>query len=55
MSLWSWLKDAFSGPLPEPEPEAELPAEEAFLRNLLARLTEPGEESRVALGDREFW
>ena len=35
MSLWGWLKDAFGGRPPDVEPEAELPAEEAFLRNLL--------------------
>ncbi|HEX9105373.1 MAG TPA: protein kinase [Polyangia bacterium] len=55
MSLLGWLKDAFGGRLPEVEPEAELPAEEAFLRNLLQRVTDPSDEGRVGLGDREFW
>ncbi|HEY2744556.1 MAG TPA: serine/threonine-protein kinase [Polyangia bacterium] len=55
MSLWGWLKDAFGGRLPEIEPEAELPAEEAFLRNLLQRVTDPSDEGRVGIGDREFW
>ena len=55
MSLISWLKDAFGGKPPEVEPEAELPAEEAFLRNLLQRVTDPSDEGRVGLGDREFW
>jgi serine/threonine-protein kinase len=55
MSMWRWLKDAFSGRAPEVEPEAELPAEEAFLRNLLERITEPSEDGKIAVGDREFW
>ena len=55
MSLWDWLKDAFGGRPLDVEPEVELPAEEAFLRNLLARITDPSEEARVGLGDREFW
>ncbi len=55
MSLMSWLKDAFGARPPEVEPEAELPAEEAFLRNLLQRVTDPSDEGRVGLGDREFW
>ena len=55
MSLLSWLRDAFGGKPPEIEPEVELPAEEAFLRNLLQRVTDPTDEGRVGLGDREFW
>src|SRR5262249_51763567 len=55
MSLWGWLKDAFGGRPPDVEPEAELPAEEAFLRNLLSRVTDPSDEGRVGIGDREFW
>jgi tetratricopeptide (TPR) repeat protein len=55
VSLWGWLRDAFSGRPLDVEAEAELPAEEAFLRNLLARVTDPAEEARVGLGDREFW
>jgi tRNA A-37 threonylcarbamoyl transferase component Bud32 len=55
MSLLSWLRDAFAARPPSVEPEAELPAEEAFLRNLLARVTDPNEESKVGVGDREFW
>lgn len=55
MSLWSWLRDAFGTRLPAPEGEAELPAEEAFLRNLLQRVTEPGDDGKITVGDREFW
>jgi eukaryotic-like serine/threonine-protein kinase len=55
MTLWEWLKDAFGGRPPELEPEPELPAEEAFLRNLLQRVTEPADDGKVAVGDREFW
>ena len=55
MSLFSWLKDAFGTRPPEIEPEAELPAEVAFLRNLLGRVTDPSDEGRVGIGDREFW
>src|SRR5439155_24987032 len=54
-SLWGWLKDAFGGRPLEIEPEAELPAEEAFLRNLLERVTEPSDDGKVTVGDREFW
>jgi hypothetical protein len=53
--LWGWLKDAFGGRPLEVEPEAELPAEEAFLRNLLERVTEPSDDGKVTVGDREFW
>ena len=56
MSLFGWLKDAFGGKPPELEPEAELPAEEALLRNLLgARRRSVRRRQRVAIGDREFW
>ncbi len=58
MSMWSWLKDAFAARPPTVEPEAEMPAEEAFLRNLLSRIADPNEESKVlgiGVGDREFW
>lgn len=55
MSMWRWFKDAFSARPPELEPEAELPAEEAFLRNLLGRLGDPGDDARITVGDREFW
>lgn len=53
--LWGWLKDAFGGRPLEVEPEAELPAEEAFLRNLLERVTEPSDDGKLTVGDREFW
>jgi hypothetical protein len=56
VSLFSWLKDAFGARPPDIEPEAELPPEEALLRNLLLRLAQPNEgEMRVTIGDREFW
>jgi hypothetical protein len=56
VSLFSWLKDTFGAKPPELEPEAELPPEEALLRNLLLRLAQPSEgEMRVTIGDREFW
>ena len=55
MSLLGWLKDAFGGRPLTLEPEAELPAEEAMLRNLLARIADPGEDARITVGDREFW
>ena len=56
MSLWGWLRDAFGGRIPDIEPEAELPPEEALLRNLLLRIAEPSEDQiRVTVGDREFW
>lgn len=55
MPIWDWLRDALGGKPPEVEPEPELPAEEAFLRNLLGRLGDPGDDSRIAVGDREFW
>jgi len=56
VSLFSWLKDAFGAKPPELEPEAELPPEEALLRNLLLRLAQPSEDQmRVTIGDREFW
>ena len=56
MSVFSWLKDAFGGKPPEVEPEAELPAEEALLRNLLLRIADPSDDGlRLAIGDREFW
>lgn len=54
-SMWGWLKDAFGGRPLEVEPEAELPAEEAFLRNLLERVTEPTDDGKLTVGDREFW
>jgi hypothetical protein len=54
-SLWGWLKDAFGGRPLDVEPEAELPAEEAFLRNLLERVTEPSDDGKLTVGDREFW
>ncbi len=44
MSLWGWLRDAFGGRIPDIEPEAELPPEEALLRNLLLRITEPSDD-----------
>jgi hypothetical protein len=53
--LWGWLKEALGNKPAPVEPDAELPAEEAFLRNLLARVTDPSDESRVNVGDREFW
>ena len=56
MSLWGWLKDAFGTRPLDVEPEAELPPEEALLRNLLLRIAAPAEEQiRVTVGDREFW
>jgi hypothetical protein len=56
MSLFGWLKDAFGARPATVEPEAELPAEEALLRNLLVRVADPSEDGmRVAVGDREFW
>lgn len=55
MSFSSWLKDAFGAPKPTVEPEAEMPAEEAFLRNLLGRLSDPSDEGKIGVGDREFW
>jgi hypothetical protein len=59
MSMWSWLKDAFAARPPTVEPEAEMPAEEAFLRNLLQRVADPNEEAKggpgIGVGDREFW
>ncbi|MGZ3443883.1 MAG: hypothetical protein ACXVDD_30395, partial [Polyangia bacterium] len=56
MSLWGWLKDAFGTRPLEVEPEAELPPEEALLRNLLLRIAAPAEDQlRITVGDREFW
>ena len=57
MSFFRWLKDAFAGTAPLTEiDEPELPPEEAFLRNLLSRVIEPGEDAqKVGVGDREFW
>ncbi len=55
MSFVGWLKDAFGAPKPTVEPEAEMPAEEAFLRNLLGRLSDPNDEGKIGVGDREFW
>src|SRR5262245_33187393 len=58
-SMWSWLKDTFAARPPTVEPEAEMPAEEAFLRNLLQRIADPNEDAKAAagigVGDREFW
>jgi hypothetical protein len=57
MSFFRWLKDAFAGTAPLHDvDEPELPPEEAFLRNLLQRLVEPGEDAqKIGVGDREFW
>jgi eukaryotic-like serine/threonine-protein kinase len=55
MAVWTWLREAFAARPQVVEPEAELPAEEAFLRNLLLRASDPSEEARVGVGDREFW
>src|SRR5262245_7506283 len=57
--IFGWLKGTFAARPPSIEPEAEMPAEEAFLRNLLLRLTDPSDEAKagaaVGVGDREVW
>jgi serine/threonine-protein kinase len=59
MPLWSWLKAAFAAPpetAPGPDVDAqpEIAPDEAFLRDLLARVSEPS-DAPPAVGDREFW
>ncbi len=68
MSFWKRMKDSFrppenprpAAPAPPPPPPpaasepAMMPPEEAYLRQLLARLGEPGAQP-PSLGGREFW